>query len=67
MFIQAAVPKPIVNHVYQSVAKVLKDPEAVKLLADDGVTADGRTPEEFTKFVHAEIDEWAKAAKKMGL
>jgi tripartite-type tricarboxylate transporter receptor subunit TctC len=67
LFTQAAVPPPIVNTIYQAVAKVLKDPEAVKLLAEDGVTADGRTPEEFTKFIHSEIEAWTKTASKMGI
>ena len=67
LYTQAAVPKPIVDKVYQGVAKVLKDPELFKILANDGVTADGRPPEEFTKFVHSEIDKWAVTAKKMGI
>jgi tripartite-type tricarboxylate transporter receptor subunit TctC len=67
LFTQSAVPKPIVNAIYQAVSKVLKDPEAVKLLAADGVIADGRTPEEFTKFIHSEIDAWNITAKKMGI
>ena len=67
LFTQAAVPGSIVNTVYQAIAKALKDPDAVKLLAADGVVPDGRPPAAFTKFVHAEIDEWAKLADKLGL
>jgi tripartite-type tricarboxylate transporter receptor subunit TctC len=67
LFTQAAVPQPIVNTIYQAVSKVLKDPDAVKLLAEDGVTADGRTPAEFTKFIHSEIEAWIKTAGKMGI
>jgi tripartite-type tricarboxylate transporter receptor subunit TctC len=53
--------------VYQAFAKVLKDPELFKILAADGVTADARSPAEFTKFIHAEIDAWNITAKKMGI
>ena len=67
MYTQAKVPKDIVNTIYQAFAKVLKDPEAVKRLAADGVTADGRTPEEFTKFVHEEIDAWITLGEKIGI
>jgi tripartite-type tricarboxylate transporter receptor subunit TctC len=67
MFVQAAVPKPIVGRIYQAVAKVVKNPDAVKRLAEDGWRADGRTPEEFTKFIHAEIEEWSKLSKEMNL
>jgi tripartite-type tricarboxylate transporter receptor subunit TctC len=67
LFTQSAVPKPIVDKVYQAFAKVLKDPELFKILAADGVTADARSPAEFTKFIHAEIDAWNITAKKMGI
>ena len=51
MFAPAQVPEPIIAHVYQVMAKVLKDPEAVKQLADDGLVAVASSPEEFTAFV----------------
>lgn len=67
MFVPAKVPEPIVNHVYHTVAKVLKDPEAVKRLADDGLVAVASTPAEFTAFVHSEIAEWSRLVKEMKL
>ena len=67
MFVQAKVPEPVVNQVYQAVAKVLKDPEATKKLADDGLVAVASTPKEFTTFIHAEIKEWNKLIKEMKL
>jgi tripartite-type tricarboxylate transporter receptor subunit TctC len=67
MFAPAAVPEPIIAHVYQAVAKVMKDPNAVKRLADDGLVAVASPPAEFTAFVHAEIAEWAKLVREMKL
>jgi len=67
MFIQAKVPEPIVGRVYQAVTKVMKDPEAVKKLAEDGLVAVASPPVEFSKFVQAEIEEWAKVVDKMKL
>jgi tripartite-type tricarboxylate transporter receptor subunit TctC len=67
MFAPARVPESIIAHVYQAVAKVLKDPEAVKRLADDGLVAVASSPTEFTAFVHAEITEWSKLIKEMNL
>ena len=67
MLAPAKVPEPIINQVYQTVAKVLKDPEAVKKLADDGLVAVASTPAQFTAFVHAEIAEWSRLVKEMKL
>jgi tripartite-type tricarboxylate transporter receptor subunit TctC len=67
MFAQAAVPEPIIAQIYQAMAKVLKDPEAVKRLADDGLVAVASSPAEFTTFVHTEITEWNKLIHEMKL
>ncbi len=67
LYAPAAVPAPIINTLYQAVAKVLKDPETAKTLAAQGSTLVGNTPEEFGAFVRAEITEWAKLIKEMKL
>jgi tripartite-type tricarboxylate transporter receptor subunit TctC len=67
MFVQAKVPQPVVATIYKAVAKVMKDPEAVKKLAADGLVAVASPPEEFSKFVQAEIEEWGKVTEKMKL
>jgi tripartite-type tricarboxylate transporter receptor subunit TctC len=67
MLAPAKVPEAIINQVYQTVAKVLKDPEAVRKLADDGLVAVASTPAEFNAFVRAEIVEWSRLAKEMKL
>lgn len=67
MFVQSRVPEPIVARIYQAVTKVMKDPEAVKKLAEDGLVAVASPPQEFSKFVQAEIEKWAKVVEKMKL
>ena len=67
LFAPAAVPAPIIAHVYGAMAKVLKDPNTVKRLAAEGAVAIGNPPEEFTTFVHAEIVEWGKLIREMKL
>jgi tripartite-type tricarboxylate transporter receptor subunit TctC len=67
MFAPAKVPDPIIARVYDGMAKILKDPEAVKRLADDGLVAVASTPRDFTAFVHAEIKEWNKLIQEMKL
>jgi tripartite-type tricarboxylate transporter receptor subunit TctC len=48
-------------------AKILKDPESLKRLADDGIVAVASSPSEFTSFVQAEITEWNKLIQEMKL
>jgi tripartite-type tricarboxylate transporter receptor subunit TctC len=67
MFAQAKVPEPIVNHMYAAMAKILKNPDSVKKLAEDGLVAVASTPQGFTKFVKEEIAEWSKLVKEMNL
>lgn len=67
MFAPAKVPEPIVNHMYAAMAKILKNPDSVKKLAEDGLVAVASTPQEFTKFVREEITEWSKLVKEMNL
>jgi tripartite-type tricarboxylate transporter receptor subunit TctC len=67
MFAQAQVPEPIIKQVYGAMANVLKDPEAVKKLAEDGLVAVASTPQEFTTFIHTEIQEWNKLIQEMKL
>jgi tripartite-type tricarboxylate transporter receptor subunit TctC len=61
------VPEPIIDRMYDAVAKVMKDPEAVKRFAEDGLVATASSPAEFTAFVHAEIAEWSKLVQDMKL
>jgi tripartite-type tricarboxylate transporter receptor subunit TctC len=67
MFAPARVPEPIVAHMYQAVARVMKDPDAVKRFADDGLVATASSPTEFSAFVLAEIAEWSKLVQDMKL
>ena len=67
MYAPAAVPKDIINKIYTSVAKVLKDPVITQRLKDQGSVAVGNPPDEFTTFVHTELKEWAKLIKDMDI
>lgn len=67
MFAQADVPDAIIARVYQAVTEVLKDPNTVKVLAEDGLVATATSPKEFSSFVQAEIAEWGKLVREMKL
>ena len=65
MLAPAKVPDAIIARFYQAVAEILKNPDSVKSLAADGMVAVATPPEEFTKFVNAEIAEWGKLVREM--
>jgi len=67
LFAPAAVPEPVISHVYQAVARVLKDPAVVKRLAAEGAVAVANPPAEFDVFVRDEIATWAKLIREMEL
>ena len=67
MLAPARVPEPIIAQMYQAVVKVMKDPDAVKRFADDGLVATASSPAEFSAFVLAEIAEWSKLVEDMKL
>jgi tripartite-type tricarboxylate transporter receptor subunit TctC len=67
MFAPARVSEAIIAQMYQAVAKVMKDPDAVKRFADDGLVATASSPAEFSAFVLAEIAEWSKLVQDMKL
>src|SRR4030095_13387441 len=49
MFAPAKVPDPIIARMYQAIVESLKNPDAVKSLAADGLVAVASSPEDFTK------------------
>jgi tripartite-type tricarboxylate transporter receptor subunit TctC len=67
VYAPAAVPNAIIDQFFNSVSTVLKDPATIKAISDQGSTLVGNTPEEFNKFVRAEIDEWANLIRRMKL
>jgi tripartite-type tricarboxylate transporter receptor subunit TctC len=67
MFAPAKVAEPIIARVYQVMSDILKNPDSVKALAQDGLVAVASSPDEFTAFVHAEIAEWGKLVREMKL
>lgn len=59
-------PQPIVDRMYQSMAKALQMPEIKKVWDSLGATPGGQPPAEFGKFVQQEIDTWGKVVKASG-
>jgi tripartite-type tricarboxylate transporter receptor subunit TctC len=59
----AGVPKPIVAKFHTEIVKVLRDPEVTRRLTTDGAEIVASAPDEFEKFLRADIVKWAKVVK----
>ncbi len=59
----AATPKDIIAKLNTDVVRILRQPEVIERLAGQGAEPVGNSPEEFTAFIRAEIDKWAKLVK----
>ena len=56
----AGTPKAIVDQVQREVGAILKLPEVQKQFFELGAEPGGITPEEFTRYITADRDRWAK-------
>lgn len=60
----AKTPPEIIKRLNEAFTKVFKEPDVVESLVNQaGITYDLSTPEEFGKFVEAEVARWAKVIK----
>ena len=60
-------PKEIVGRLNAEVNKILRDPDVVAKLANQGTTAAGGTPDEFRKLIATEIRNWKETAQKANI
>ena len=63
----AHVPRPIVAKLHADTVKALDDPDVKKKFADLGVVAVSSTPQEFSKFIKAEMTKYGKLIKEANI
>ena len=63
MWAPAGMPREIVARLNQSIARIVKQPDVQARLRADGMEPAHFTPEEFTRFIAAEIAKWSKVVK----
>ena len=56
-------PQPIVDKMYAELVKAMNTPELKNIWEQQGATAGGMPPAEFGKFVHSEIEKWARVVR----
>lgn len=62
----AKLPKPIVTRLHDEFGKVLKQRDIHERILEVGAEPVGSTPEQFRKFLHADVAKWAKIVKESG-
>jgi tripartite-type tricarboxylate transporter receptor subunit TctC len=62
----AAVPKAYIAKLNAALVKALHSPEAKERLATEAAEPVGNSPEEFGRFIRAEIARWAPVVKQSG-
>jgi tripartite-type tricarboxylate transporter receptor subunit TctC len=62
----AKLPAPIVSRLHAELAKMLNLPDIRERIVFDGSEPVGSSPEEFTRFMHADLVKWAKVVKDSG-
>jgi tripartite-type tricarboxylate transporter receptor subunit TctC len=67
MFAPAKTPRPIVNKYAAEVARILSLPEISKLMNTQGIVPKSSTPEQFDRFVRAEVEKLGKVIKAAGI
>lgn len=59
----AKTPKPIVDKINQAVVEILKSPEVIQQISDQGAIPFPETPSSFDAFIRLESEKWAKVVK----
>lgn len=62
----AKLPKTIVARLHGEIVKFINESDTQKRITADGSRPVGSTPDEFRKFLHADVAKWAKIVKDSG-
>ena len=64
IIVPAGTPQPIIDRLQKEIAKALQSKEESKRMLDDGAVLIGDTPAQFSAFIKAEQNRWAKVIEK---
>ena len=63
----AATPREVIARLHADVARAVRQPDVEKLLAGQGATTIGNTPEQFAAYIRSESSKWAKVLAASGV
>ena len=67
LMVPAATPKPVIEKLNAEVAKVLQSPDIKDNWAKQGAQPMPMKPDEFGRFLRADIEKWGKLVKATGM
>ncbi len=62
----AKLPRPILTRLHAEIVKIVNMPDVRERIVADGSEPVGSSPEEFRKYLHADLAKWAKLVKESG-
>jgi tripartite-type tricarboxylate transporter receptor subunit TctC len=62
----AGMPAPLVARLHGELTKILNQPDVKSRIEADGSEPVGSAPEDFRRFMRADMDKWAKLVKESG-
>ena len=62
----AGTPDDIIRRLNSAIVKIVHSPDTKEKLASQGAEPIGDSPEQFGKYLHAEVAKWAKVVKASG-
>ena len=64
LFAPTNTPRAVIDRLYASLMKALKDPDIAEKLRQQGADVVGSTPEQLAAYVRAEVPRWARVAQQ---
>jgi tripartite-type tricarboxylate transporter receptor subunit TctC len=62
----AKLPRPILTRLHDEMVRIVNQPDMRERIVADGSEPVGSTPEEFRRFMLADLAKWAKLVKESG-
>ena len=63
----ARLPRPLVNRLYEAARTVMQNPDTRKIYAEINIESRGTTPDEFARFLRADLEKYGKIVKAAGI
>ena len=63
----AGLPKPLLTKIHAAIVSLVKSPEFIKTMKNNGSDAKSSSPEEFRRFMLADMKKWADVVKRAGI
>jgi len=67
IFVPAKTPKDVVARLSQEVAALLKDPDVVKIFAEQQILAFYKDPDDLARYIKVELEKWDRVIKTAGI